>query len=634
MTARNLSASEEQNKETLIERRLTLCRNKVKKLELQVERLEYEKFMFRAFLDTIPDHIYFKDRQSRFTILSKAMMRWFGAKEIKDVIGKTDFDIFTGEHAHEAFNDEQKLMSTAIPLINKEEKETWEGGKITWVSTSKVPIKDEKGKIIGMVGISRDITDKKETEAKLQRYRENLEKAKAETDNILANVKEGLFLLNNEMRIGSQYSRELLNILEMRNLANKKFMSVLKTKISHKNIQATKHYLDLLFDNSHDEEVLDELNPLRKVEVNINNHQKFLTFNFRRIMQQNDQIKELIVTVEDVTKEINLEYSLEEQRNESKRKLDWILSIFNTDPNMLKEFITSVQSEMWVVDSALKTLTEKEKNFENLDGIYRSLHTIKGNASLLEFDLFADQAHRAEDTIKTIKSKMKLMSRDKTDLRKQIEHIHKTFEELKGLIDHIGSIHEQFRPKRGHEQKQFIKLLNRMADSLASRYDKKVELKIDELDATSLPYEHRVLLRDILIQLLRNAVYHGIEAPAERKKNLKPETGHISITGHRENGTYRLEFQDDGQGVDVEKLKTSISESGKWSASAIKRWSKRRLLDSIFLPGISTASSTDLTAGRGMGMDIVKNRIKKIGGSVFVTSNRGEYTRFTINLPV
>lgn len=634
MPHKKSEGSGNQKEQKSIERKLKSCQNKLKKYEDLIQDLEKEKFMFRAFLDTVPDNIYFKDRKSRLTLISQAMIDWFGAKDIFDVIGKTDFDIFTGEHAHQAFDDEQELMSSGIPLINKEEKETWEDGTITWVSTSKVPIKDNNGKISGLVGISRDITDKKEAESNLHRYRENLEKAKAETDNILASVKEGLFLLNNELKIGSQYSKELLNILRVNKLANRNFLNILKNKISKDNINDTKHYLELLFDNKHDEEMLEDLNPLNEIEVIVDNQKKFLTFSFRRIKQRGDNITELMVTVVDVTNEINLQHSLEEQRNENKRKMDWILSIFNTDPHLLKEFITSVHEEMHAVENALSTLSEKEKHLDLLDGIYRSLHTIKGNASLLELDFFANQAHRAEDTISVIKNKKKLIKKDKTDLKLQIESIQKTFEEFKGLIDQIGNIHDNFRPKRSHEQNQLIKSLTRLTETLASRYQKKIDLNMSGFDGTVIPYKHRLLFRDILIQMLRNSVYHGIEKPAQRKKNQKSETGHIFITGQRENGFYKLEFKDDGQGLDLERIKKSVSDSGKWSMSEINQWSQNRLAKAIFLPHISTAASTDMIAGRGIGMDVIKNKLKKIDGNISVTSNQGKYTRFTITLPI
>jgi chemotaxis protein histidine kinase CheA len=202
------------------------------------------------------------------------------------------------------------------------------------------------------------------------------------------------------------------------------------------------------------------------------------------------------------------------------------------------------------------------------------------------------------------------------------------------LIDQIGNIHDKFRPKRSHEQNQLIKSLTRLTETLASRYQKKIDLNMSGFDGTVIPYKHRLLLRDILIQMLRNSVYHGIEKPAQRKKNQKSETGHIFITGQRENGFYKLEFKDDGQGLDLERLKKSVSDSGKWSMSEINKWSQNRLAKAIFLPHISTAASTDMIAGRGIGMDVIKNKLKKIDGNISVTSNQGKYTRFTITLPI
>jgi PAS domain-containing protein len=89
-------SSGSQKEQKSIERKLKSCQNKLKKYEDLIQDLENEKFMFRALLDTVPDNIYFKDRKSRLTLISQAMIDWFGAKDIFDVIGKTDFDIFTG----------------------------------------------------------------------------------------------------------------------------------------------------------------------------------------------------------------------------------------------------------------------------------------------------------------------------------------------------------------------------------------------------------------------------------------------------------------------------------------------------------------------------------------------------------
>jgi PAS domain S-box-containing protein len=117
-----------------------------------------------ALQANMPDTIYFKDAQSRFIHLSKAHAKVFNLVSKEEVVGKTDFDFFTGEHAREAFEDEQRIIHTGEPIINKEEKEMWPDRPATWVLTTKMPLRDQQGTIVGTFGISRDITERKRAE--------------------------------------------------------------------------------------------------------------------------------------------------------------------------------------------------------------------------------------------------------------------------------------------------------------------------------------------------------------------------------------------------------------------------------------------------------------------------------------
>jgi PAS domain S-box-containing protein len=125
------------------------------------EALRHEQALFQSLADAIPDNIYFKDRQSRFVRINNTMARIFGLRDPGQAMGRTDFDFFTEEHARQAFDDEQRIMGTGSPLVGIEEKETWPDGHVTWVSTTKVPLRDASGNITGLVGISRDITEQK-----------------------------------------------------------------------------------------------------------------------------------------------------------------------------------------------------------------------------------------------------------------------------------------------------------------------------------------------------------------------------------------------------------------------------------------------------------------------------------------
>jgi PAS domain S-box-containing protein len=129
--------------------------------------LEQEQQLLRALLDNVPDYIYFKDLASRFIRVSKSRALKAGFGDPRELIGKSDFDHFTIEHAQPAYDAEQNIIRTGEPLIDIEEKETWPDGRVTWAATSKLPLYDQEGRVIGTFGISRDITARKETELRL-----------------------------------------------------------------------------------------------------------------------------------------------------------------------------------------------------------------------------------------------------------------------------------------------------------------------------------------------------------------------------------------------------------------------------------------------------------------------------------
>ena len=133
------------------------------------EKLAQEQYLLHTLMENLPDHIYFKDRASRFTKITQSHARQFGLNDPAEALGKTDFDFYTEEHARPAFEVEQKIIATGQPVIGLEEKETWQkDGRVTWVKTTKMPLLDQAGHIIGTFGISSDITERKGAEETLR----------------------------------------------------------------------------------------------------------------------------------------------------------------------------------------------------------------------------------------------------------------------------------------------------------------------------------------------------------------------------------------------------------------------------------------------------------------------------------
>jgi len=171
-----------------------------KEKEIRAE-LEKQTYLLKALMENVPDAIYFKDKDSRFILVSKADAKILGFDEPKMVVGKSDFDFFTDEHALPAFNDEQKIIKTGKPLINIVEKETYKDGSIKFVSTTKMPLADLEGNIVGTFGISRDITETKLLEFELKEKNEALLATEEELRQNLEELKtiqEDLEMRNND----------------------------------------------------------------------------------------------------------------------------------------------------------------------------------------------------------------------------------------------------------------------------------------------------------------------------------------------------------------------------------------------------------------------------------------------------
>jgi diguanylate cyclase (GGDEF)-like protein/PAS domain S-box-containing protein len=154
--------------------------------------LDLESDLFRTLMDNTTDRIYFKDMRSRFILINQAQANAFGLSNPSQAIGRTDFDYFTEEHARQAFIDEQKIIASGRSLVGLEEKETWPGGRETWASTTKIPMKNRRGRIIGTFGISRDITARKTLELSLHLTTNKLE----ETVNGLERKNREINILN------------------------------------------------------------------------------------------------------------------------------------------------------------------------------------------------------------------------------------------------------------------------------------------------------------------------------------------------------------------------------------------------------------------------------------------------------
>ena len=200
--ANELQATEEELRQNLEEMQATqeeLERQIAENKKIQ-EELEKEKYLMDTLMDNVPEYIYFKDLDSKFIKNSRSHAKVFGFSDVKEIYGKSDFDFFDEEHARPAYEDEQKIIKTGKPIIDLVEKEVKKDGSVSWVSTSKMPLKNQKGKIVGTFGISKDITGIKKMEFDIEQKLKENERMKKEYQQKEAALKKSIQELQQKLK--------------------------------------------------------------------------------------------------------------------------------------------------------------------------------------------------------------------------------------------------------------------------------------------------------------------------------------------------------------------------------------------------------------------------------------------------
>ncbi|MDV0438134.1 chemotaxis protein CheA [Xanthomonas sacchari] len=173
----------------------------------------------------------------------------------------------------------------------------------------------------------------------------------------------------------------------------------------------------------------------------------------------------------------------------------------------------------------------------------------------------------------------------------------------------------------------------KVARDVARSLNKEVELELIGAD-TELDRNLVEALADPLVHLVRNAIDHGIEAPALREATGKPRGGHVRLSAQQEGDYVSIEVQDDGAGIDPERLRAKAREKGLIDPEAAARLTTEECLHLVFLPGFSTKSEVTDISGRGVGMDVVQSRIRELSGQIQIQSELGRGSRFLIRVPL
>ncbi|MGC1188606.1 MAG: response regulator [Candidatus Acidiferrales bacterium] len=214
------------------------------------ESLLEERRLLRTLIDNMPDYIYVKDAGSRFLVANRAVANLTGAKNPEELIGKTDFDYFPKELATAFFSDEQSIVQSGLPLLNQEERAADSEGSERWTSTSKVPLRDALGQVIGIMGIGRDITTRRIAEAALKVAKEAAESASRAKSEFLANMSHEIRTPMNgiigmtELALETELTNEQRDYLGMVKVSADSLLTVINDILDFSKIEAGKMDLD------------------------------------------------------------------------------------------------------------------------------------------------------------------------------------------------------------------------------------------------------------------------------------------------------------------------------------------------------------------------------------------------------
>ena len=518
---------------------------------------------------------------------------------------------------------------------------------------------------------------------------EELITARRETQEIMETVNTGLFLLDKDLNIGQQHSRALNGIIGSDRLSGENFADVLRGRISDKDLKTTRQFIEQLYNPRVKEKLVDSLNPLHKVMLHNTSGEdsatsRFLDFKFSRVYEDKD-IARILVNVNDVSDAVYLEQRLEKERSQNDMQIEMLTTILNVNPKIINEFISNTKAHIEKMNNILKNPGSSQFELEGkLKAIYREMHSLKGEASALKLHSFTKIASDAEDKLDALQNQGKLSGNNFLSLAVHLDDLLS----LSNTIETLGERINQAAPKPATTAKATVstttaKNINTLkastsqpilstpathqsvsrsvnsvnidggndidlndesddeqlsyyqyfAQDIAVRQGKQVQLNGHNLAHVNIPTYLKQPIKEISIQLLRNAVVHGIESPEARQSAGKSVIGSIDLEMQRDGQNLIIALQDDGQGIDYEGIRHKLVAAGRFEQDAASQLTHGELLKTLFTSGFSTKEHADEDGGRGVGLDVIKALVKEYNGKLNVNSELGQMTRFVITLP-
>lgn len=448
----------------------------------------------------------------------------------------------------------------------------------------------------------------------------------------LDNIKEGLVLIEQDFTILDQYSLFMLELFKTDQIKNKNIVDLIYPDINQfaNERKELEKYLTILFSNTlTDIDMIMDINPLHNKTLfikdkNNNTHEIIIDASFIRIYN-NSNVENVMIIFEDKTNIVKMQKKLEREKGRYQTEVESISAILKAGPRTFIDFINEAKEVIKLFENNISNLD----NMNIVDKIFRQIHSLKGAAKHLELIHLANIANKIEDILSIIKKEKHQVNIN--DIKYYITNLNEEFSDVEKLYKRFQNF-SQYTSKtfqnNTDKYDSFLDSLKGMVTNLSKEMGKETKIIINN-NIKNFPFYE--FLKNPLIQIIRNAIDHAIEDPYERLSKLKKQYGVINIRSYENENEYIIDIQDDGRGIDFEKIKLKAIQMNLLNETL--SINNIKLLQLIFNPNFTSKDHVSSLSGRGYGLDVVKDAMASLGGKITVNTLKDKGTKFSLIIP-
>jgi two-component system, chemotaxis family, sensor kinase CheA len=493
-------------------------------------------------------------------------------------------------------------------------------------------------------------------------------------DAVLKSSVQGMFLLDAKDKVQPQVSASLAGLFRRQDFTNTSFEKLLTPLVTAKTLSAVRAFMARLFDTAVPFDSA-QPNPLEDVEVRLIKPDgtfdtAHYSFDFHAI-DAGREPRVWLVRVGDITTRVQQHRELEDLRTHMQIQGEILRAVLKSGGARFGAFLQRTDAAMKSINGVLKKPAREADAFRNkLEETLEEVDRVRRDAAALKFSGLETAARSLEDSLQELRSRGALSGSDFLPLAVKLDQLYGQFALLRSLSTQSGPVAEPDEDspearvtQNGTQIIEAPKFLAQMAQrlqspqnpaapkaqrmapagSLDSTLSALTELVAQEHSKTvvldcigiqMVPPRYQATIKNVAIQLIRNAVMHGIEAPAARSSGGKPPHG----TLHLEfkvlvDQSFELHFQDDGCGLDPDRVRATAVARNLLSEEAASRLRDRQAIKLIFKSGYTTLTSAPGEAPHGSGMSLVRRYVHEAGGKIALATLLGHETRFKVTLP-